>query len=212
MKSLANLSKLKGPTLIWFLSVVCVAGDYFTVIGNGGGECQGWVADSLDEGAVTYAECEALCLSEINCGAFMDYTSPTATSRCYFYFTTQEQCIDASPRLTNTHWSSICDWNQGNNEPPDFQSLSGPAYGGQSCFYRTRTNECWGTCESTAGFCDKCDSESGARGACCKAGDSSDPVECGLVPSGSFSVASADYHQCVIVPGAPPPTAVWWSH
>lgn len=60
-----------------------------------------------------------------------------------------------------------------------------------------RANECWNTCGGR-GYCDKCNSAQGTRGACCRQEYMSDPEECKAVPKSSFTVNN--YHECVLVP------------
>ena len=68
-----------------------------------------------------------------------------------------------------------------------------------------REQECWNTCKqekgegNERGYCGKCDSFAGARGACCKLNDFGDPEECSLAKPSSFLYTT--YHMCVLVPG-----------
>ena len=68
-----------------------------------------------------------------------------------------------------------------------------------------REQECWSTCAdekgtgNERGFCDKCNSHVGAKGACCMFNNPGDPEECLTVPESSFKYTT--YHMCVLVPG-----------
>jgi len=70
-----------------------------------------------------------------------------------------------------------------------------------------RPKECWKACGQTKGYCSACDSAGGVRGACCYAGDPSepappatekDPEECDAVDPAQFLYTG--YHVCVLVP------------
>ena len=87
------------------------------------------------------------------------------------------------------------------------QASAGP-YLPKSSEIRAKTPkkwECWGNCNSKAGWCSGCDSENGRwKGACCrvdKLGASfrqyfkGDPPECLLMPKSTF--AETNYHICV---------------
>ena len=62
-----------------------------------------------------------------------------------------------------------------------------------------RPQECWTTCGANRGYCGKCDSESGKKGACCMRDDLDDPQECKNVQSKSSKYTG--YHTCVLEPG-----------
>ena len=65
--------------------------------------------------------------------------------------------------------------------------------------------ECWNTCTdekgdgNAAGYCNKCNSMTGKRGACCKLNAENDPEECKSVPESSFHYHG--YHMCVLTSG-----------
>ena len=69
----------------------------------------------------------------------------------------------------------------------------------------SRNQECWETCQdengegNERGFCEKCNSYVGTKGACCMLNDPDDPEECRAVPESSFLYTT--YHMCVLVPG-----------
>ena len=68
-----------------------------------------------------------------------------------------------------------------------------------------REQECWLTCQdekgagNERGFCEKCNSHIGTKGACCMLNNPDDPEECQAVPESSFLYTT--YHMCVLVPG-----------
>jgi len=68
----------------------------------------------------------------------------------------------------------------------------------------SRNQECWETCQeekgegNERGFCEKCNSYIGTKGACCMLNDPDAPEECQAVPEKSFSYTT--YHMCVLVP------------
>ena len=69
----------------------------------------------------------------------------------------------------------------------------------------SRNQECWETCQeengegNERGFCEKCNSYTGTKGACCMLNNPGDPEECQAVPESSFLYTT--YHMCVLVPG-----------
>ena len=69
----------------------------------------------------------------------------------------------------------------------------------------SRPQECYESCggrdggEEWRGYCNKCDSLSGRRGACCMPDTEGDPEECKRVPGESYKYR--DWHTCVLVPG-----------
>ena len=69
----------------------------------------------------------------------------------------------------------------------------------------SREQECWETCQeengdgNERGFCEKCNSYVGTKGACCMLNNPGDPEECQAVPESSFLYTT--YHMCVLVPG-----------
>ena len=69
----------------------------------------------------------------------------------------------------------------------------------------TRDQECWEICQeengvgNESGFCEKCNSYIGTKGACCMLNNQDNPEECLAVPESSFLYTT--YHMCVLVPG-----------
>ena len=69
----------------------------------------------------------------------------------------------------------------------------------------SRDQECWEICQeengegNERGFCEKCNSYTGTKGACCRLNSPGDPEECLAVPESSFLYTT--YHMCVLVPG-----------
>ena len=69
----------------------------------------------------------------------------------------------------------------------------------------SRNQECTETCQeengegNEKGFCEKCNSYIGTKGACCMLNDPDAPEECQAVPETSFLYTT--YHMCVLVPG-----------
>lgn len=95
----------------------------------------------------------------------------------------------------------FCYWFVGNDPvPPDYRQ--GQVAGCSGC--GRRTDECWDTCGRKAGWCSKCNSAQGSGGACCKAGDNRDPIECR-----NAEFTQGGYHECVLVnPLQQPPAAI----
>ena len=69
----------------------------------------------------------------------------------------------------------------------------------------SREQECLSICEeengegNATGYCEKCNSYVGTKGACCMLNDPDAPEECLAVPESSFLYTT--YHMCVLVPG-----------
>lgn len=125
-----------------------------------------------------------------------------------------QDVVDSANSLSgmNHQYSFTVFWGQDNHSPPlehAVTSLAASA-GRVNLFthdYATteetkcegcgpRAFECWGVCGEVWGFCSKCDSWSGIKGACCEQNNPDDPDEC---KDAMISFPAIGYHVCVLV-------------